>query len=109
MVSYSVVAKRLDGIDIVKVFGVRDFDVCKVFDCGQCFRFEPVRETAHEAEFSGVAMGRFISVAQDGDAVTVYNSTLEDFDRIWRHYLALDVDYGAIAQDILSRSENPAL
>ena len=109
MVSVSLVGQRVDGVDIVKLSHVRDFDVAKVFDCGQCFRFNPVAGSEHEVEFSGVAMGRFISVAQDGDTLTIYNSTIEEFESIWRHYLALDEDYGAITEDIASRSDNPAI
>ena len=109
MLALSAVGERLGGVNTVKLLGVRDFDVAKVFDCGQCFRFDPVKGSAHETEFSGIAMGRFISVAQDGDTLTVYNSTVEEFEQIWRRYLALDEDYGAIAEDIVSRSGNPAL
>ena len=109
MFASSTVGERLDGVNTVKLSGVRDFDVAKVFDCGQCFRFNPVKGTAHEVEFSGIAMGRFISVVQDGDTLTIYNSTVEEFEQIWRHYLALDEDYCAIAKDIMSRSENGAL
>lgn len=109
MVLLTMVGERVGGVDIVKLFGVRDFDVSKVFDCGQCFRFNPVMGSEHEVEFSGIAMGRFISVAQDGDTLTIYNSTVEEFESVWRHYLALDRDYGAIAEDIAGQSENPAL
>ena len=63
-----------NGISRVKLSGVSGFDVRKIFDCGQCFRFEPVENTEHEAEFSGIAHGRFISVAQDAD--DIYISTM---------------------------------
>lgn len=109
MGSVSVVEERQRGVHKVRLFGVKDFDVAKIFDCGQCFRFNPVLGSEHEAEFSGIAMGRFISVAQDGEDITIYNSTEREFEEVWRHFLALDQDYRAIAADIASRSENPAL
>ncbi len=93
----------------VTLGGITDFDIGKIFDCGQCFRFDAVADSSHEKEFSGVAFGRLISVAQDGDTVYIYNSTEEDFENIWKRFLGLDEDYGCIAEDILSRSSNPAL
>lgn len=103
------VEEKIKNVNCVRLNSIRDFDVGKIFDCGQCFRFDPVEGSAHEVEFSGVAFGKLISVAQDGDSVCIYNATEEDFERIWRRFLGLEEDYGAIAEDILSRSENPAL
>lgn len=93
----------------VKLENVTDFNVNKIFDCGQCFRFNPVKNTPHDVEFSGIAFGKFISVAQSASDVYIYNATAEDFYDLWQGYLALDVDYNAIKSDILSRSDNPAL
>ena len=103
------VETRIGNIPVVTLSGVDGFDVVKTFDCGQCFRFEPVPQSLHEAEYAGVAHGRLISVAQDGDVIKIYNATAADYDAIWRHYLGFDVDYAAIDRDILSRSDNPAL
>lgn len=93
----------------IKITNVKNFDISKIFDCGQCFRFESVQNTIHEAEFSGVAFGRFISVAQDGETVYIYNSSLDDFENIWYRFLALDIDYDAVEDEILLTSSNPAL
>ena len=99
----------LDGVEYVKISGVSQLDVNKIFDCGQCFRFDPVENTSHEVEFCGVAFGRFVSFAQDGDTLYVYNTDEREFEEIWSRFLALDVDYEAIASDIGARSDNPAL
>lgn len=100
---------NIDGLSVVRIDGVEHFDVKKVFDCGQCFRFDPVSESRHEAEFAGCALGRYISVAQDGDTLYIYNATPGDYESIWKSYLALDRDYSEINSDILSLSSNPAL
>ena len=99
----------IDGVNAVRLDGVGLFDVDKTFDCGQCFRFEPVIATAHEKEFAGCARGRYISVAQDGETIYIYNSTLNEYESIWKRYLGLDRDYAGINDDILSLSQNPAL
>lgn len=100
---------REGALSVVKIENTTLFDVEKVFDCGQSFRFDRVEHSAHEKEFSGAAIGRYISVAQDGDTVYIYNSTLEDYESIWCCYLALDRDYEEINNEILSLSDNPAL
>ena len=93
----------------IKLCGVENFDVGKIFDCGQCFRFDPVPNSRHGIEFSGVAYGRFVSIAQDGKDIYIYNSDMEDFENIWCRFLGLDTDYDAIAEEISSCSSNPAL
>lgn len=85
------------------------FDVTKIFDCGQCFRFEPVESTRHQAEFAGVSHGKYVSVAQDKDKIYIYNVTAEEFESTWRDFLGLDFDYEEINKDILALSSNSAL
>ena len=105
----AAVEKVQNGLKCVKLEKINNFSVERIFDCGQCFRFDRVENSKHDAEFSGVAFGKVISVAQDGDTVYIYNSTAEELDSVWRSFLALDEDYDAIARDIASRSDNPAL
>ena len=100
---------NIGNLSVVRIENVALFDVEKVFDCGQSFRFDRVEATTHEKEFSGAAMGKYISVAQDGDTVYIYNSTLEEYESIWRNYLSLDRDYGDINENIASLSQNHAL
>lgn len=92
-----------------KISGLDRFSVSKIFDCGQCFRFNLVENSKHEAEYSGVAFGRFVSFAQDGDTLYIYNATKEDYEKVWKHFLSLDVDYAEIENNILSRSANVGL
>lgn len=99
----------IDGINTVKLDSVELFDVSRVFDCGQCFRFDPVMDSAHEVEYAGVAHGKYVSFAQDGNTVYIYNCTLDEFETVWKNYLSLDRDYAEINSSILSLSQNPAL
>ena len=100
---------RVGGLPVTEVRGVRGLDLDKTFDCGQCFRFERVEKSGHESEWGGIAHGRAVSFATDGDSLFIYNSEAEDFHRLWKGYLGLDVDYSAIERDILSRSDSEAL
>ena len=100
---------RDGALPVVEVMGSDLPDPDKTFDCGQCFRFEKSNKGRHESEWEGVAFGRQVSFARDGERLYVYNSTEEEFERIWRRYLDLDTDYLAIDKDILSRSDSDAL
>ncbi len=93
----------------VRINGADFFDVCAIFECGQAFRFDKVEGSAHGAEYGGVANGRYISVAQDADSITVYGCDEADFHNIWRGYFALDEDMEGIRRDILSHSSAPRL
>ena len=97
------------SVPYIKIEGAKDFDLCAVMECGQCFRFTRVEDSAHECEYSGVALGRFIAVAEDGDSLYFYNTDATEFDAVWRSYFGLDTDYSEIKRDILSRSDREVL
>ena len=110
MITVSEVTEITVGnISAVRIGGCTLFDVDKVFDCGQCFRFDKVEDSSHETEYAGTAFGKYISVAQDGDTLTIYNVGEEEYFAVWEHFLALDRDWSEIDRSILSLSDNPAL
>lgn len=92
--------------EIENSFGI---DVDKTFDCGQCFRFDKVEDSEYDVECRGVAYGRLVSFAQRGNSLFVIGADGEEFEGVWRRFLSLDEDYGAIHGELLSLSENPAL
>ena len=103
------VEEHFDKVVFVVVRGVDRFSVEKTFDCGQCFRFERVEGSRFDAEYGGVAFGKYISVAQKGDSVYIFNVSEREYYERYRAFLGFDCDYLAIEQDILARSENIAL
>ncbi len=110
MAKHFQAAESYDGdMPTVKLTGIEYLDINKTFDCGQCFRFDRVENTSHEAEFSGIAFGRFVSFAQDGDTVYIYNSDATDFENIWRGFLRLDMDYAEVNRDILAHSSGTVM
>lgn len=104
--SVTCTEERIGGLCRVAIKLGGNFDVGKIFDCGQCFRFDRVENSTHAVEYSGVAYGRAVSFAQDGDTLYIYNSTTEDYENIWRRYLGLDVDYRLIDEYLLSRTDS---
>lgn len=72
--------------------GVKDFHLDHTFDNGQCFRWN--RED--DGSYTGVAFGRAVNIDYKERAVILDNVSQEDCHRIWKDYLDLDRDYGAI-------------
>lgn len=95
-----------DG-NVLHIGNSGDFSVFKTFDCGQCFRFDRVRNSDYAVEFSGIARSKKIGFAQNsiGDFY-ILGAAPEDFP-VWSDYLALDVDYGKINENIVKNIENP--
>lgn len=86
------------GVPAVCVEGLEHFDVSQIFDCGQAFRFLPI--DGNQYHVGGVAYGKYIELLQIGDTLTIINSTVCDYENIWKHYLALDVDYGEVKREL---------
>lgn len=92
-----------NGIEAVKLTDIPKLNIFKTFDCGQCFRFDPVSIFGGKYEFGGVAFGKYVVFSQNCDTeLTIYGSTVEEYEKIWRPFLALDVDYNKINGDICS-------
>ena len=90
-----------NGVCGVKIENAPRIDIFKTFDCGQCFRFDPVSIFGNKYEFGGVAFGRYVVFGQDKlDELYIYNTTKEDYENIWRSFLAFDVDYLEIDRNI---------
>ncbi|MEE0968603.1 MAG: DNA glycosylase [Clostridia bacterium] len=87
----------------IKLENVKGFAPEKTFDCGQNFRFEPVKNSKHDCEFAGAAMGRFFSVAKSGDTLYIYNCDEKFYREKLSAYLGLDKDYDRIRADIAER------
>lgn len=81
---------------------VLNFELPHIFECGQCFRWNKVAKD----DYIGVAFGRVIEVVKNGNDVTIYNATEEDFNNIWLEYFDLKRDYSKIKEEL---SNDPLL
>ena len=70
-----------------------NFDLKQTFLCGQCFRW---RENA-DGSFSGVAMGRRLTLSQSAEAVVLHGADPADL-ALWERYFDMDTDYGALIE-----------
>ena len=72
-----------------------DFDLEKIFECGQCFRWNPAGDDA----YLGVALGRAVLIRKEGGTVFI-TCSMGDFENIWRTYFDLDRNYVEIRKAI---------
>lgn len=90
-----------NGVFGVKIDNPPRIDIFKTFDCGQCFRFDPVSLFGNKYEYGGVAFGKYVVFAQNHEKeLIIYNSTKEDYNSLWRNFLAFDVDYSEVDRHI---------
>ena len=90
------------GVPYVHLTDIPKTDIFKTFDCGQCFRFDPVSLYGNKYEYGGVAYGKYVVFAQNSPyELKIYGTTPEEYASLWRSYLALDTDYNAINRAIV--------
>ena len=86
----------------VVIKDIKDFKLSDTFDCGQCFRFNPCSDDG----YIGTAYGKTVRITQAGDAITLHNTSLNDFTCIWREFLDIDRDYGNIKKVLTKTSDS---
>ncbi|MDR1217589.1 MAG: DNA-3-methyladenine glycosylase 2 family protein [Oscillospiraceae bacterium] len=68
-----------------------DFDLGRIFECGQCFRWN----ADDGGVYTGVAMGRAARVRSEDGRVYITGGAA-DFEDVWRRYFDLDFDYETV-------------
>ncbi len=107
---YQITESRLEnGTPYIKVTGVYPIDAKATFECGQCFRFDPIHTEYSEiygtdTAYAGVAYGRYICVmTPNEDTLIIENATEDDFNSIWLRFFCLDLDYASIIDAICEK------
>ncbi len=73
------------------------FDIERTLDCGQCFRFDK----DENGIFHGVAFGKYLRFEKSGNGdIFIPNMSKMEFETRFMSYLALDVDYSEIVNQI---------
>lgn len=88
MYNFNIISEK--GNIILK--NINDFDLRHIFDCGQCFRFNK----EYDNTYFGIAYGRALRISQQNNTVTLYDTSIEDFENIWFEFFDLDRNYGEI-------------
>lgn len=77
----------------VKQILVRDFELDTVLGCGQCFRWEK-----DGSLWRGISCGRRVSVSQECNILSFYDTTPQEAESFWSDYFDLQTDYSAMKQ-----------
>ena len=79
------------------------FELPHIFECGQCFRWNK----QGDGSYTGVAMGKILNVAKDGDRIILHNTSLQDFHEIWSRYFDLDRNYDELKKQL--KKDDPVM
>ncbi len=72
-----------------------DFDLEKIFECGQCFRWN----ADENGVYIGVAKGKAARIYKNGDKFYI-SGTVSDFENVWRDYFDLGRNYADIRKKV---------
>lgn len=72
--------------------GTDNLNAALTLDCGQAFRWS----ADENGVWSGIAYRKRLQLKQEGDRITLFDTSPEDFEGIWRRYFDLDRDYASI-------------
>jgi len=79
----------------VEVTGVSDFNLERIFECGQCFRWD----ADENGVYTGVAFGIAARIYRFGESVFI-SGTIHEFESVWMDYFDLSRDYSAIRRKL---------
>ncbi len=80
---------------------VKDFNIEHILECGQCFNFQKLGNM----EYIIVAYGRMLHIIQDDKDVILYDTSMEEYDKVWKKYFDMDNDYGYIKDYLKANDE----
>ena len=85
------------GDGIYQRKGVSDFSLRQIYESGQAFRFKEVREDT----FLVVHQQHWAIVSEQGDTITLQNTTFQECEDVWNRYFDLERDYHTLKQSFL--------
>lgn len=88
---------RQENANIV-IENCTEFNLVHTFECGQCFRWNKVSEN----EYIGIHDGCVMRLSQNGDTITLYDTTSKQYENVWKKYFDIDRDYKKIQSNLSS-------
>lgn len=77
-----------------------EFDIVHTFECGQCFRWNKGGDGA----YTGVYNGKVLRISQSSNRVILHDTSIKDYENIWKAYFDLDRDYKEVQKILASDS-----
>lgn len=82
------------------ITGCAEFNIVHSFECGQCFRWNKNGDI-----YEGVFGDKVLKIEQVSDTVTLYDTTMEEYENIWCDYFDLKRDYKEIQSALIKDDE----
>lgn len=83
------------------------FDLTQTFECGQCFRWKKIENTASDGVgYAGIVGDKYLELYETENAI-IFNASEADFLSVWKHYFDLDTDYSEIHKALIE--EDPVM
>lgn len=90
-----MIIKEEQGVLILE--NVKCLNLSLTLDCGEAFRWEE----QPDGSWSGVAFGKYLNIKKDEeDRFILKNTSLEDFENVWKDYFDLNRDYVSICEKL---------
>jgi len=90
------------NVNEIELADVSDFDLHKIFECGQCFRWnvdESVSVNNKYDYYIGIAFNRVIKVRKVNTSIFISGS-IDDYKSVWHDYFDLDRNYKEIRRQL---------
>lgn len=103
---------RKEGNNLI-ITEIQDFDIGQTLECGQCFHFKKIAEN----EYGISAFDKLLHIKQEFEVdelnniqknngkVIFYDTTIEDYENIWKEYFDFDRNYNEIKQILLAKDD----
>lgn len=85
----------MNELTFYKIDTEDDFDLEKIFECGQCFRWN----RNPDGSYTGVALGH-AAILKEEDGAIYISSTEEDYKSVWYDYFDMENCYSAIRKGL---------
>ncbi len=83
----------------ILIDNLNDFNLTQTLECGQCFRHTKVKDN----KYIIIAKNKLLEIEQIDGKLIFYNTTLLDFNLIWKDYFDLDTDYKKIKDYLIEK------
>ncbi len=104
---FTTTRKLIHGKDALVISNLGSYSLFDSFECGQCFRYQKIRDENGYTEYMTVIGESLVFVGQEkAGELIFYGITDELFESTIAPYFSLYTDYEKIKNDIVSRTDS---
>ncbi len=94
-----MIVKEIDNNIVISKLS--DFNLEETLECGQCFDFIKAEENAYDI----IACGRYLFAEQKEDTLILYDTSMDEYESVWKDYFDFETDYADIKRRIIDIDE----